>query len=313
MSLKEKINSLGKSGEPFVFCINYNKTDGFAYKKSELPPNIKISFGKAAKKAGKNQITKKEPISFEAYEQKISKLKEHIKDGDIYLANLTCETKVEIEGAMGDIFDSSSAEFLLLVEDEFSVHSPEEFVRIEGGIISTYPMKGTAVYDGEASIQKLLDNPKELAEHTMVVDLLRNDLSIVAGNVRVDKFRYPVLTPANGQELIQIVSKISGTLDDDYTQRLGDILFAMLPAGSITGTPKKKCVEILKDIEGYDRGYYCGVFGEFDGKNLRSAVAIRYIEKQSGGYVYKSGGGITLDSDAKDEYAEMIKKVYLAF
>ncbi|HRF57379.1 MAG TPA: chorismate-binding protein, partial [Campylobacterales bacterium] len=128
---------------------------------------------------------------------------------------------------------------------------------------------------------------------------------------KVDKFRYPLMIEANGQKLIQTVSEISADLPPEFM--LGDAIFALLPAGSITGTPKKKCVETLKSIEGYDRGFFCGVFGYFDGSSMQSAVSIRYIEKTEEGYVYKSGGGITYDSDANAEYAEMLQKVYLAF
>jgi len=91
----------------------------------------------------------------------------------------------------------------------------------------------------------------------------------------------------------------------------------MLPAGSISGTPKKKTVEIIKKVEGYDRGFYTGIFGITDEKTfLDSAVIIRYIEKPTSNtpnskFIYKSGGGITIDSNVKKEYEELIKKVYI--
>ncbi len=315
MRLQNKINELGRLGVPFVFCINYDKTDGFAYPKNAVPDSIKIEMAgqKPQNKPKPPKITDKRPPSYDAYLEKIERLKEHIRMGDIYLANMTCETKIELDGTLEDIFDASFAPYKLLIKDSVVIHSPEEFVRIEDGIISTYPMKGTALYESDESVARLLENQKELAEHTMVVDLLRNDISMVAANVKVEKFRYPVFIEADGKKLIQTISKITGSLDENYTQKLGDILFSLLPAGSVTGTPKKKCVEILEAVESYERGYYCGIFGEFDGKTLRSAVSIRYIERTDDGLVYKSGGGITIDSDPKSEYDEMIKKVYLAF
>ena len=85
----------------------------------------------------------------------------------------------------------------------------------------------------------------------------------------------------------------------------------MLPAGSITGAPKQKTVKIIRETEGYDRGYYTGVFGIFDGRDLDSCVLIRFIENIEGQLVYKSGGGITFQSDPWKEYNEMIKKVYV--
>jgi len=85
----------------------------------------------------------------------------------------------------------------------------------------------------------------------------------------------------------------------------------MLPAGSISGAPKKKTIEIIREVEGYERGFYTGIFGYFDGKNLDSAVAIRFIEKQGEKLIFKSGGGITYQSDWEKEYEEMQKKVYV--
>ncbi|MGB3962072.1 MAG: chorismate-binding protein, partial [Sulfurimonas sp.] len=106
-------------------------------------------------------------------------------------------------------------------------------------------------------------------------------------------------------------SHISGFVGEDRHERIGDILFSLLPAGSISGTPKKSTLQIIEEVEGYERGFYCGVFGIYDGKTLDSGVMIRFIEKTQDGYLYKSGGGITLDSDILVEYNELIDKVYL--
>jgi len=85
----------------------------------------------------------------------------------------------------------------------------------------------------------------------------------------------------------------------------------LLPAGSVSGAPKKKTVEIIRNAEGQDRGYYTGIFGFFDGNNLDSGVMIRYIEKIGDQLVYRSGGGITTHSNWKSEYQELIDKVYV--
>jgi para-aminobenzoate synthetase component 1 len=97
----------------------------------------------------------------------------------------------------------------------------------------------------------------------------------------------------------------------DYYERLGSIFYSLLPAGSVTGAPKKKTVELIHDIEPEERGYYTGVFGFFDGLKLNSAVMIRMIEQRGDGLYYRSGGGITYRSIASQEYQEMIDKVYL--
>ena len=113
----------------------------------------------------------------------------------------------------------------------------------------------------------------------MIVDLLRNDLSIISSNVKVDKFRYCETIITKDKKLIQTSSKISGTLEKNWQNKIGDILISILPAGSITGTPKRKTIEILKDVENYDREFFTGIFGIFDGQNLDSAVMIRFIQK----------------------------------
>jgi para-aminobenzoate synthetase component 1 len=111
--------------------------------------------------------------------------------------------------------------------------------------------------------------------------------------------------------LLQVSSKISGRLQEDYWPNLGDLLKRILPAGSVSGAPKKKTVEIIKSAESYSRGYFTGVVGLFDGNSFDSGVMIRFVEQRKNGMVFKSGGGITVNSDWKKEYQEMIDKVYV--
>ena len=96
-------------------------------------------------------------------------------------------------------------------------------------------------------------------------------------------------------------------------ESIGTLLDNLTPAGSVTGTPKKSTVNIINKIENYDRNFYTGIFGVFDGKDLRSGVMIRFIEEENGTLMYKSGGGITIDSNVKSEYEELIDKIYLPF
>jgi len=159
-----------------------------------------------------------------------------------------------------------------------------------------------------------------------VVDLLRNDLGIIGYNVKVNKFRFIDKIKAGDKELLQVSSEIEATLPNNWHYNWLELIKQMLPAGSITGTPKKKTVEIIKKAENYERGFYTGIFGITDEKTfLDSAVIIRYIENPNNtpsqlhhlstsqvyNYIYKSGGGITIDSNIKDEYDELIKKVYI--
>ena len=110
---------------------------------------------------------------------------------------------------------------------------------------------------------------------------------------------------------MQVSSQITGDLKPGFETRLGDLLLSLLPAGSVTGAPKKRTVEILKEAEPEARGFYTGVFGIFDGKNLDSSVMIRFIEQTPEGMIFRSGGGLTFDSKAEEEYEEMKEKVYV--
>jgi para-aminobenzoate synthetase component 1 len=114
-----------------------------------------------------------------------------------------------------------------------------------------------------------------------------------------------------GKNLLQVSSEICGELDADYANHLGGILLKLLPAGSVSGAPKPKTLEIIKAVEEEVRGYYTGVFGYFNGEDLDSGVMIRFIENSQGRYFYRSGGGITTQSDVESEYQETIDKVYV--
>jgi para-aminobenzoate synthetase component 1 len=172
-------------------------------------------------------------------------------------------------------------------------------------------MKGTIDASLPNAEEAILNDEKEFAEHVTIVDLIRNDLSIISKNVRVEKFRYVEKIITNQKELLQVSSKIVGELEKDYNERIGDIIYAMLPAGSISGAPKKKTIEIIQRAEKGKRGFYTGVFGIFDGKNLDSAVMIRFIEKTKDKLFFRSGGGITFMSNLENEYQELIDKIYV--
>ena len=172
-------------------------------------------------------------------------------------------------------------------------------------------MKGTIDASIPNAKQIILDDEKEAAEHATIVDLIRNDLSLVADNVEVTKYRYIDELKTNDKTLLQVSSEIRGDLKVDFYQNIGTIFDKLLPAGSICGAPKKKTIDIILEAENYDRKFYTGVFGVFDGENLDSAVMIRFIENDKNELFFKSGGGITAKSNAKAEYEELIQKVYV--
>jgi para-aminobenzoate synthetase component 1 len=256
-------------------------------------------------------VFKKYPISFDRYQKAFNEVIEEIKKGNTYLLNLTFPTKIKTNWDLHEIFYYSKAPFKLYFKNKFVCFSPERFVKIKNNKIYTYPMKGTIEAHIPQAKELILNNIKEMAEHTMVVDLLRNDLGIIGNKVKVNKFRFIDKIKAGNKELLQVSSEIEATVNN-WQQNWLDLILKLLPAGSISGTPKKKTVEIIKRVEKYKRGFYTGIFGITDEKTfLDSAVIIRYIEKRNNKFIYKSGGGITIDSDVKKEYEELINKVYI--
>ncbi|WP_294892422.1 MULTISPECIES: aminodeoxychorismate synthase component I [unclassified Sulfuricurvum] len=251
------------------------------------------------------------PVDPTCYRMKFEQVHHHIQRGNTYLLNLTQPTPIETPHTLKEIYDMAHAPYKMRVGDAFVCFSPEPFITIENDMIHTYPMKGTIDAALPDAIETILNDAKETAEHTMIVDLLRNDLGMVADTITVENFRYVTTIDTGEKRLHQVSSHISGKLQENWKKNAGEILKKLLPAGSISGTPKKKTLEIIEEVEGYQRGYFSGVFGYFDGKCLYSAVAIRFIEKSNGKLIYKSGGGITADSDWQMEYHEMIDKIYI--
>ncbi len=308
----DDINTLGQQRKPFLFISDFKAKNIKVIPLNELEnSDIEYSINSNCPIRKQSEILTKIPLSFISYKQKFDKVIAKIKLGETYLLNLTQATKIQTSLSLKEIYTNASAHYKLRYKDDFVCFSPEKFIQISGNEIHTYPMKGTIDASLENAVDKILENKKEMAEHIMVVDLLRNDLSIVATDVKVEDFRYITHINAGEKELLQVSSHISGYVGDSWHEKLGDILQALLPAGSISGTPKKSTLEIIEMIEEYDRGYFSGVFGVYDGKSFDSGVMIRFIQNTEDGLIYKSGGGITLDSNAMAEYNELLDKVYL--
>ena len=270
------------------------------------------------------------PPLYNNYERSFGIVKSNIMAGNSYLTNLTCRVPVSCNLSLEDIFHRAKGKYKLLLRrkrnlNPFVCFSPETFVRIKGGRIYSYPMKGTLDASLPDAEKQLMEDRKEAAEHATIVDLIRNDLSRVAENVRVDKYRYIDVLHTNKGDILQTSSEISGRLPEDYPHHLGEILDAQLPAGSITGAPKDKTMQIIHEAEGYDRGFYTGIMGIYDQGELNSAVMIRFVEEEaspsktekgknsevSRELYFKAGGGITSKSDCRKEYEEVIQKIYL--
>ena len=320
MAEVEKMNFYGKEGIPFLFVVDFDIKNFHVIPLHEAEKNDFIFDIQGItnydysefEKISNNFIWKKKPQSFEAYKKSFEIVQAGLHRGDSFLCNLTCSTPIETDLDLEQIFSASQAKYKLLFRDKFVCFSPEIFMKInEKGVISSHPMKGTIDADIPDAKQLILNDLKEKSEHNTIVDLIRNDLSKVAKNVRVTKFRYVDLLQTNDKDLYQVSSEIQGDLPSDWKSKIGDILIQLLPAGSISGAPKNSTVELIKNAENFERNYYTGIFGIFDGETLNSGVMIRFIEKNGEQLFFKSGGGITVFSDLNTEYQEFINKIYV--
>ena len=349
----DKINRLASQDEPFLFVINYQGDKAFIRLLSDINPEECLfdfegrgNFSHARKETLKEEIPEVTwqitPPLYNDYERSFNIVKSNIMAGNSYLTNLTCRVPVSCNLSLEEIFHRAKGKYKLLLRRSenltpFVCFSPETFVRIKGRRIYSYPMKGTLDASLPDAEKQLMEDRKEAAEHATIVDLIRNDLSRVAENVRVDKYRYIDVLHTNKGDILQTSSEISGRLPEDYPHHLGEILDAQLPAGSITGAPKDKTMQIIHEAEGYDRGFYTGIMGIYDQGELNSAVMIRFIEEEtspvdfeadgkknfkasegkgdeaSRKLYFKAGGGITSKSDCRKEYEEVIQKIYLPF
>lgn len=313
------MNRSGVSGRPFIFIIDYKQEAVWIVEPDSVDREEFLydlnGFSNVSRKeyplVNKQIQWEAKPVSYEIYAQSFQTVSTHIHAGNSYLVNLTCATPVKTNLTLKEIFYASKAPYRLWIKDRFVVFSPEIFVRIKNGFIYSFPMKGTIDASLPDARERLLADKKEEAEHATIVDLIRNDLSQVASDVTVARYRYTDEVITNKGNLLQVSSEIRGEMADGWKASLGDVLFSLLPAGSITGAPKKKTVEIIEEAETYERRFYTGVMGYFDGNCLDSAVMIRFLEQQGEELLFKSGGGITSQSDSLSEYNEMKQKVYV--
>ncbi len=319
--IKACMNEVGAQRKPFLFGVNFELSEGFfivdPLKQQEILFEVNGVTNSPKGVARTDEVASKlflpHPITYEAYREKFAIVQQGLARGDSFLLNLTVATELEMNWTLDEIFHRAHSTYRLLVPERFVCFSPEIFVRIVDGCISSYPMKGTIDASLPNAEQVILADYKERAEHNTIVDLIRNDLNRVADGVTVKRFRYIDRLRVSRGELLQVSSEIAGRLYGDYYSRLGEIVFDMLPAGSISGAPKPSTLEIISRAEREPRGFYTGVFGYFDGNTLDSAVMIRYIEQRDGRYYFRSGGGITINSDCRAEYEEVLEKVYLPF
>lgn len=312
-----EMDELSLQKVPYFFVIDFLSENVEIYQEHEIEKEGLIidfqefSNTKEVHKLDKKVVWKSYPETLESFQIGFDKVQKNIRLGNSYLVNYTRKTKIETNLTLEEIFYHSNAKYKVFYKDFFVFFSPETFVKIIDGKIFTYPMKGTIDASIENAAERLKNDRKEKAEHYTVVDLLRNDLSMVADDVKVDKFQHIDFIKTQQKDLYAMSSEISGMIKPEFDGKVGSIMQKILPAGSILGAPKPKTLEIILDAEGYDRGYYTGICGWFDGQNVDSCVMIRFIEKEGEQLYFKSGGGITHMSKLEDEYQEMKNKIYV--
>ena len=260
-------------------------------------------------------------IDEDAYRSRIGRIRQWIGDGDVYQVNFTIRMKAAFEGDALRVYArlresarAGAASFLRFPDEDIVSLSPERFFAVAGRRIDARPMKGTCARapdwreDAERKLALRAD-PKQRAENLMIVDLLRNDISRVAkiGTVQVDD----LFTVETYPRFHTMTSGISAELREDI--RLRDVMGALFPCGSVTGAPKIRAMEIIRDLESEPRGVYCGAIGYVERRRAAFNVAIRTLVVRDDTAEMGVGGGIVWDSNADDEYAEcLLKAQFLA-
>ncbi|HAQ64715.1 MAG TPA: aminodeoxychorismate synthase component I [Bacteroidales bacterium] len=313
------MNKYGAGRTPFVFLIDFLSEKPIVIPIAECAAHrLFFIFPESQVLPGKQEPLPEfgkfhfKPISERTYKRAFKAVKADMESGNTYLANLTFSTRVLTNLSPEVLLGHVSSRYQVQFEDLFFCFSPETFITIKDGLIRSCPMKGTIDADIPNAEALLRSNPKEKAEHNTITDLIRNDLNIIASGVHVSRPRYIEEVNTSGRKLLQMSSEISGYLPKGWHSELGNIIYKMLPAGSISGAPKEKTVEIILQTEQHRRGYYTGIFGVYDGNQVDSCVLIRFLEQNPKGFFhYKSGGGITINSKMEDEYNELIQKIYV--
>ncbi len=247
----------------------------------------------------------------------VNKAKHYIREGDIFQVVLSNRFEADFEGSLLNAYrvlrtlNPSPYMFYISSDDlEIAGASPETLVKLQNGHLSTFPLAGTkprgkTEAEDNKNEKDLLSDPKELAEHNMLVDLGRNDLGRISkfGTVKVENY----LSIERFSHVMHIGSTVRGEIRDDKNAL--DALDAVLPAGTLSGAPKIRACEIINELENNKRGIYGGAIGyiDFTG-NLDTCIAIRIAFKKNGKVFVRSGAGIVADSVPENEYQECINK-----
>ena len=246
------------------------------------------------------------------HERRVEVAKEHIRRGDAFQIVLSQRAERDTTASPLAVYRAlrrvNPSPYLFLLElDGFALvgSSPETHVKADGRRASLNPIAGTTAR-GDGDAERLLTSEKDRAEHVMLVDLGRNDLSrvCVPGTVRVERF----LQPERFSHVTHLVSEVAGELQEGVSPF--DLLRATFPAGTVSGAPKVRAMQIISELEGYRRGTYAGVVGyNLPGVALDTCIAIRTVLIRNGRAYLQAGGGIVVDSDPAAEHQECLNKL----
>lgn len=247
----------------------------------------------------------------------VEKGRNYIREGDIFQVVLSNRAEADMEGSLLDTYrilrSSNPSPYMFYFSDsdiEIAGASPETLVKLEDGILHTFPLAGTrprgvSQEEDQKLEQSLLADEKECAEHNMLVDLGRNDIGRISkiGSVEVEKY----MCVERFSHVMHIGSSVKGHIRADKDAL--DAIDAILPAGTLSGAPKLRACEIINELEGNKRGIYGGAVGYIDlTGNLDTCIAIRLAFAKNGKVFVRSGAGIVADSVPESEYAECANK-----
>lgn len=301
---------------PQVFLLANQKEAYWIYQDETHIQNYESKRSQSLKNQSYHLMPFENQISYQDYEEKILAIQEHILSGDVYQVNFAHRFTAPFEGSVlkfyQELSENNPAPFMSLIKDQEAwiiSNSPEEFIKVQNRQIRSRPIKGTRPrssnpIEDAAFKEDLMSNPKDKAELLMITDLMRNDLGKIcqAGTIRVEKIQ----SCESYSNVHHLVSEITGTLKEDISPL--QALQESFPAGSISGAPKIKAMELIKKYEESQRGAYTGCIGYFNDESAHFNVAIRTAEIINNIMTLKSGGGIVADSEAKKEFQETLDK-----
>ena len=314
----ERMNRWGEERKPFIFAIDFKAEKAVCELCGTHENDILYAFptvsnlGSAAQPLDSLPFTlSKHPVPLADYAVRFTRLMDLMRAGSLTYVNFTCPTRIECNLSLRDIFYRTQAMYRMHVAGLFTVFSPEPFVRIADDTIRSFPMKGTIEAHLPDAEQRILNDPKEVDEHAMAVQMLREDLSRIATQIETVRYRYVERIRTGAKDLLAVSSEVAGHVGADWRSKLGHLLADLLPGASILGYPREFAYQHIESLELGARRFYTGVCGYFDGERLDSAVLIRFIEQTAEGLIYHSGGGVTINSQLEREYQEMLNKVYV--